>query len=278
MVKLPLPDDQILYSLRMRASREQSHISGAERLIYSDRLHEEMENLLNRAIGHSIGNADEVHFTIEAIKGDILYCDSLPVSTIVTTDTKNSSEKARELLSLIGIPEASIRRAFDDISEGASPDGGNMRGAMLIDIDSGNRIEPDPFRGIRVSRIDFEEAAERNLESEMIRICVRGSRVKEALALATKVILAGTIAELCWSDNPDYTTGYVASKKYGYVRFPKLKQEGDRKGGRAFFLRKSEIGIENYISFLQKRAVLITKLSPGFKPSSLREFLESYEN
>lgn len=268
--------NQVLYNLRMRASRNGSHISGAERIISSNRLYKEIEKLLNRAIMHSRGNPDEIHFKIEVLKDKILYCDSLPISTILTENTVDSREKASALLSFIGIPSESIIRGFDDIAKGASPDGRNMRGAMLIDIDTGERIEPDPFRGIRVSRIDVEEEAEKPLELEMKRIEINSPRVKDAIVLATKVILAGTIAELCWSDNPDYTTGYVASKRYGYVRFPYLKQEGDIKGGRVFFLKRSVTDPENYISFLQNKTVLIKRISPGFKPCSWEEFLKRF--
>jgi 6-carboxyhexanoate--CoA ligase len=41
----------------------------------------------------------------------------------------------------------------------------------------------------------------------------RSQRVKEAPVLATKVSAhPATIAELCWSDDPEYITGYVTSK------------------------------------------------------------------
>ena len=39
----------------------------------------------------------------------------------------------------------------------------------------------------------------------------------------------GVVAELCWSDDPDYTTGYVAGKNIGYVRIkPIYKQSKDK--------------------------------------------------
>ena len=39
-------------------------------------------------------------------------------------------------------------------------------------------------------------------------------RVIDAIAIASKVADKNeTIAELCWSDDTEYTTGYVASKK-----------------------------------------------------------------
>ena len=44
------------------------------------------------------------------------------------------------------------------------------------------------------------------------------------------------MAELCWSDDPAYTTGYVAIPRVGYVRLPHLKAAGDAHGGRALFV------------------------------------------
>ncbi len=266
-----------LYSLRMRASREGMHISGAERILPFERLSNGLTQLLNRAMDHGIGNPDEINFTVEQIKDEIVCTDSLPISTILSEGIEDSRKNAAELLSLIGISDIAIRRAFDDISKGASPDRSNMRGAMIIDMYTGERLEPDPYRGIRVSRMDFEEEAEGSLKIEMERIGAKGQRVKEALVLARKVILAGTVAELCWSDNPDYTTGYVASKRYGYVRFPEIKREGDTKGGRSFFMKSSEIDLEDYIEFLEKKPVLISRIRHGFPPCLWEKFLKRNE-
>jgi len=79
--------------------------------------------------------------------------------------------------------------------------------------------------------------------------------------LASKVAsVKGTIAELCWSDDPFYTTGYVASKKLGYVRIPHLKKEGDYHGGRVFFVDfVNTVEINDYIEEIEKTPVLVTK-------------------
>lgn len=266
------------YSLRMRASREGMHISGAERILPFERLSTELTSLLIRALDQGIENPDEVHFSIEEIKDEILYAESLPISTILTEAVEDSRKKAAELLFINGISEIAIKRAFDNISKGASPDGNNMRGAMILDIKTGERLEPDPYRGIRVSRIDFLEGTENDLKNEMKRIGINGHRIKEALAIATKVIMAVAKAELCWSDNPDYTTGYIASKRYGYVRFNDIKRKGNTKGGRAFFVSGSNINIDSYINFLQIKPVLIKKITPGFIPCKWVEFLRRYED
>ncbi|MEK6691100.1 MAG: 6-carboxyhexanoate--CoA ligase [Nitrospirota bacterium] len=265
--------NQTAFSLRMRASMDGMHISGAERILSEDKLPSELVSLFNRAINHGIGTPDEIYFSVEEIKEDILFAGSLPISTILTEGSEDSRRKTKELLKLHNISEKTISKAFNDISKGASPDSKNMRGAIVIDIDTGERLEPDPYRGVRVSRMDICEEAEDTLSIEMKRIDTEGLRVKEALILATKVSMAGTVAELCWSDNPDYTTGYVASKRYGYVRFPDLKKKGDIKGGRAFFFKGQVSDIYSYINFLQKRPVLIERVTQGFRPCTWEEFL-----
>lgn len=270
--------DWVIYSLRMRASRDGMHISGAEKILPKDKLSSGLVGLFSRAMDHGIGNPDEIHFTIEEIKDEILYTDSLPISTVLTDGLEDSKGKASKLLNLLCISEKAIIRAFDDISSGASPDRMNMRGAMFIDIDSGERLEPDHYRGVRVSRMGFLLEAEEALRIEMERVGVYGQRLKEAISLATKVSMSKTVAELCWSDNPDYTTGYVASKRHGYVRFPDLKKEGDMAGGRAFFLKGSETDLNSYITFLQEKAVLIRSITPGFSPCTWEEFLKRYED
>ena len=79
--------------------------------------------------------------------------------------------------------------------------------------------------------------------------------------MATKVINApNTIAELCWSDDPSYQAGYVASKRFGYVRFPYLKEKGSPFGGRAFFVDSKILDLKKYIEFLEQQPVLITRI------------------
>ncbi len=104
--------------------------------------------------------------------------------------------------------------ALNLLSNGAAPLGLNMRGAMIIDAVSGERLEPDHERGIRASRFDWTDEALDTMTKKLAAIGLTHFRTHEALALATKVAHApGIIAELCWSDDPDYTAGYVASLK-----------------------------------------------------------------
>ena len=60
---------------------------------------------------------------------------------------------------------------------------------------------------------------------------LNNTTVKEAIILASKVAACRQVtAELCISDDPGYTTGYISSKKYGYVRIPHIKKKGEKNG------------------------------------------------
>jgi 6-carboxyhexanoate--CoA ligase len=133
-----------------------------------------------------------------------------------------------------------------------------MRGAMLIEAGTGARLEPDPARGIRASRMDLTAAADAHLRRGLARIGLDNGHVREALVLAAKVLAApGIVAELCWSDDPGYTAGYVASRRHGYVRFPHLKPAGEEHGGRAFFWNGAGTTREETIDFLERSVLLL---------------------
>ncbi len=128
-----------------------------------------------------------------------------------------------------------------------------------MDIQTGERLEPDKERGIRTVRVDWKDRQEvkrvlreRGLKKPYLE------RLLDALALATKNIHCGVIAELCWSDDPDYITGYVAGKNLGYVRIKPMKEYRNPLGGRVYFVKRE--GIEKLIECLQEKAVLIENL------------------
>lgn len=80
---------------------------------------------------------------------------------------------------------------------------------------------------------------------------------KRALALASKVSWhPAAVAELCWSDDPDYITGYVAGKKMGYQRITAMKEYGTEEGCRVFFIDGSN-DVNTYIHDLEKQPILI---------------------
>ena len=132
-----------------------------------------------------------------------------------------------------------------------------MRGASLILLKSGARVEPDKERGVRVSRMGIEKSTEKNLSEKLSRAKINTPTVKEALVLASKAASwPDVIAEACISDDPDYTTGYIASKEFGYLRIPNIKREKKMHGGRVFFIRETA-DIAGLISYLERKPVII---------------------
>ena len=130
-----------------------------------------------------------------------------------------------------------------------------MRGAMLLDAVTGRRVDGLGARGVRVSKMDCDNAG--LYEAKLVEKGLLGDHVREALVLASKVAsAAGIVAELCWSDDPEYVTGYVASPKYGYRRIPIMKDYGNPVGGRVFFT-EPEADLQKLIAYLQDQVVLI---------------------
>ena len=151
-----------------------------------------------------------------------------------------------------------------------------MRGAALVYAHSGRRVEPDKKRGIRASRLGMSVETESLLSQELEKFKINTLTVKEALVLASKVAACpNIIAELCVSDDPDYTTGYIASRDLGYIRIPHIKKTGSAAGGRVFFLRETA-DILSVVRYLEKMPVLVTSLSPCRGTYSIHEIIDRY--
>ena len=132
-----------------------------------------------------------------------------------------------------------------------------MRGAVIMDATTGERLETDLSRGVRVSRMDLAPECRTELERKLASAGLDHYRVLEALVLAGKVLSApGIVAELCWSDDPNYTTGYVADLHGGYQRITALKSVGDSLGGRVFFINPAAVSIDELVDYLEYQPVL----------------------
>ena len=150
---------------------------------------------------------------------------------------------ATELLQGPHISEAAVLKAISLLKSLDK----SMRGAMLVDAITGERLDTGD-RGVRVSHMDsFDSYALGDNE-----------HMREALVLASKVQSAdGIVGELCWSDDPDYTVGYVACNGV-YHRLPNMKEFGSDIGGRVFFVR-SDIDSESVIEYLERTPVLVQR-------------------
>jgi 6-carboxyhexanoate--CoA ligase len=246
----------------MQASRNGHHLSGAERLSTGFELETLAADMVLRALSHGRGRAETIQLSIEAIPEANIHYGALPdLRTYLVDDVAQGRQAATDLLCRAGVLPLAIDRAMSAMAAGAAPDGRSMRGAMLIDALSGCRLEPDQARGIRVSRMDLTESARRELALGLHSLGLDNAHVREALVLAGKVLTApGIVAELCWSDDPDYTAGYVASAQLGYVRFPHLKPLGEERGGRAFFLAPEQPQLTELIDYLQHQPLLFDRI------------------
>lgn len=250
-----------LYSIRMHAHSGGTHLSGAERIVAETDLERTASCLLRRAMTHARGRAERVQITVDALDPEAIGRGTLPdLTTVAVADYLQGRAAALDLLVEAGVAAAAARSAMETLAAGAAPGGGVMRGAMLVDAVSGERLEPDRARGVRVSRMDLTVAAERELRERLQKAGLDNPHVREALVLAGKVLGGpGVVAELCWSDDPDYTAGYVCSAERGYVRFPHLKPVGDPLGGRAFFLRPG-LDPQALIDYLERAALLVDEV------------------
>lgn len=254
----------------MRASAWNTHLSGAERLLGEDHVGAVLPDLIRRALS-SYMTPEEISITIDCVVPEaVSFLRSLDVKTVISSSCEEALDFSKWILESNGISPEVAGKAIDLLCAGPTPEGTNMRGAILMDALTGERLEPDIRRGVRVSRIDYTEDARKALTICLKDCGIYHGRVADALAVATKVACrAETIAELCWSDNPDYTTGYVASRESGYVRITNMKEKGSFRGGRVFFVNPRGLEISQYIDYLERRPVIINKIGKIFAQKNM---------
>ena len=142
--------------MKMRVSRTDGemtfHVSGAEKILSEPELVVNARALIERALHHAKGDADYIQLKIEkATPESIEYIDAVPVHTIEVNDVAQGHEAILSLLMKLGLKNgADIMKKFHETYA--------MRGAMLLDVDSLERLEPDHARGIRATYMDSEHS------------------------------------------------------------------------------------------------------------------------
>lgn len=272
-----------LISIRMRASKKISsekskgreenpdlHISGAEGIYKPGDINKIVKDYIKRALSHSRGKPDKIVITIENIKTRPEYIKSLPVTTLKINSVKSAEYAVKKILLTLGISSKAISSAFEILHRA------NMRGASLISSLNGERLEYDKNRGIRVSRLGISKYAEKILSNQLKKYSINTNTVKEAIILASKVASSGDIiAEVCISDDPEYTTGYVSSLKYGYLRIPHIKKKNSMIGGRVFFIDRGK-DINKVIDYLEKTPAIINKISQVRGTVNINEIFSNF--
>ena len=235
--------DTRLFSVKMRASQGGEHVSGAERIVAPAAAPETAALLVKRALAHSKGTPDFISLKVAETSG-VLRIKALPVATECASTPRDGLAIAERLLR-----EAGVRRAAEVVAMMAEAN--PMRGAMLVDADTLERLEPDKARGVRATCMDAAGAQGRLPASAK-------NHYAEAIVLASKVASApGMVAEICISDDPGYVTGYVASRAIGYRRITCMKENGDGRGGRIFICRGIAADPSTTIRFLETTPVLV---------------------
>ncbi len=257
-----------MLNIRMRASRggmkgrcaggavRQEHISGAEGLYDEAEAGRVVEDYVRRAMEHSRGRPDRIDIAIERMTERPKQIRALPVRTVRCASSRTAQSHIRKLLAAAGISEKAVNKGLEVVFGGDA-----MRGAAVILAASGRRADSDRRRGVRASRLGISKTAAVLLGRKLRKKNIYTPTVVEALVLSSKVASCPQVlAELCVSDDPDYTTGYVSTRGLGYVRVPHIKRKGERIGGRVFFVDDVS-DMKDVTSYLEKKPVMVERIS-----------------
>ncbi|WCK54551.1 6-carboxyhexanoate--CoA ligase [Aneurinibacillus sp. Ricciae_BoGa-3] len=246
-----------MYSIRMRAAEggphEQGglHISGGETLVPKVLLEETTKNMLQKALNHSRGDADFIQVIVEKISSnEVVSLAPLSVTTEAVKSVEEGHHRSVEILQSLGVSNKAITNGMGLLKSTT-----NFRGAVVLSASSGERLDDRGLRGVRATRMGWSHEGYARWSALYAELA--SPRIAEAIVLATKVAHAPfMIAELCWSDDPEYITGYISSQQNGYVRITHLKEKGDFSGGRVFYV-SDDVQMEHFIDFLEQTAVLL---------------------
>lgn len=240
-----------LYNIRMRSANNNEHISGAERLTTYRNIHKIASQMIDRSLHHDRGVPDFISLKIEEIKEPIKRIPPIyQIKTVENKDIKTTLSTIINLLQPLMIDENTINTMYETVLNSE-----NIPGAIFIDVHTGKRIT-SRAHSVRVSRFDWESRTKTRFIEENPQC--RSERILEAMALASKVQAANLVAELCCSDDPNYTTGYLAFNDT-YIRIPNMKQINNFNGGRVFLIDQEKQSLEETIHFLQWTPVLIER-------------------
>lgn len=233
---------------RDRADR---HISGAERIVSASDIMRTVAELEHRAWTHSNGRPDDVVVSVHRVDEDeITHIPALTRETRHTQTVDDAHRAITEILGDEGIPTA--EHALDALTRIRG-----MRGAMLLDADTGERRDTKDIRGVRVTALDNDMPTGADGAEEMSSSAAAKPYYCEALTLASKVQYHPAVcAELCISDDPEYTTGYVSTPG-SYVRIENIKPAGSPQGGRVFLVRGTDNEIADCIDYLENTPVIV---------------------
>ncbi len=247
------------------------HLSGAEKLVEDNLVHTTVGDMVTRAKGK---HPDQIQIRLERVPPtSCKHARCLPVHTVHSPGPEEAADFATKILVRAGVNLDVAVAGLNALRIGLGANGSTLRGASLWDKETGRRLEPDPERGVRTSRFDYSKNGAGAIDSALAEFGLTHFRTREALAVATKTLWSGVSAELCWSDDPDYATGYVATPSDGYVRLPGFKPTG-APGGRIFFVDSVVVNVESLVHKLEREYLLIDPPVWVNDAVSVEEFIE----
>lgn len=275
--------DEPLYNIRMRSSVNGRHFSGGEEILPEKDLAEGVANLFKRGFespAPDLRKEVSISIRIDGIAPEKIEKSTLlPVRQLNSNDEETTRSFINSLLHLLlengSIDHAkTIQGVLSAIDSFLKPGNAAMWGAMILSP-SGETV-PVPDNGVRTTHIGIKEDTKRDLLNSATSNGISGRRFPEALMLASKVIAQHLVQlEICLSDDPNYTTGYIAGKGIGYIRLPHIKRAGSTGGGRIYLLNKSpdEKELADLINELRERAFLFEKISTIYPSQQLTDLL-----
>lgn len=233
----------VLMSIKMRASLEGRHISGAERIVEPHLVPRVSSELATVRCGTRRA-PDSINIATRAVAAsDIAHVSALKVSA---RDCENPESAQTAMITVLArnnrVSESAARRGIEFLYRTR-----DMRGASIVCAETGERLDTHGQRGVRVGTFDWADF-----------LCAESKNHRaDAVALASKALAApGIVAEVCISDDPSYTTGYVAVEG-SYTALRNVKAEGGKQGGRVLFYSGALSVLPATEQWLREKPVLV---------------------
>lgn len=215
-----------MYSIKMRSSQQNEHISGAETICCKAEINDILLSFFKKGFNHENGEVDFLNLKVEKVTSPLTAIQSLPIY--------DNNNNIYDLALQVNLSQDVLQKAWSYIE-----DNNNYSGAIILSANNGQRLDDTELRGIRVTNFMFDSQHNYN------------DRVQDAIAIASCINrFTGVIAELCVSDDLNYTTGYFATTSSGYHRIKNIKQTGSRHGGRVIFVDDT-LNLDAYRNFLE---------------------------
>lgn len=244
------------FSIRMRIHHNGRHLSGGEDLVSGGDLNATLTRLAARLLPFSAGSPPPQQIlTIDPVSPSTICQGALlPVRSLESSGVEVTRQKLSLILeSILERPVAElVLRSFEQNILGCP----SRNGALLMN-ERGEILNEARGEGVRTTHLGCLPKLRKTIEDMALRSLIKPShRFSDAIILASKVLMADPIIlEICASDDPDYQTGYIASRTTGYIRIPHIKSAGLATGGRLYLVRQGT-NIEKLMVFLRETPVL----------------------